>query len=96
LASMLNAGLLFRGLRRRGVYHPAAGWGAFGARLFAALAVLTAVLWFGMGSEASWLEQGSTTRVLRLSAIVAAGIGAYFAMLYATGFRLKDFRRRAA
>ncbi|HJV25685.1 MAG TPA: murein biosynthesis integral membrane protein MurJ [Aromatoleum sp.] len=96
LASMLNASLLFRGLRRRGVYHPMAGWGAFGARLFAALAVLAGVLWFGMGNEASWLEQGSAARVLRLSAIVVAGIGAYFATLYATGFRLKDFRRRAA
>ncbi len=33
LASCLNAGLLWRGLRQRGVYQPQAGWGVFMLKL---------------------------------------------------------------
>lgn len=58
--------------------------------------MLAAVLWFAMGSEAHWLEQRGLPRVLRLAAVVAAGILAYFATLFALGFRLGDFRRRGA
>ena len=96
LASCLNAGLLYRGLRSRGAYRPQPGWRAFLAKLLAALAVLGLVLWFAMGTEASWLAEHGLARVLRLSAVVAAGIAAYFGSLFALGFRLADFRRRGA
>jgi putative peptidoglycan lipid II flippase len=95
LASLLNAGLLYRGLRARGVYRPQAGWSGFALRIAGALAVLGVVLWFGMGAEASWLEQEALARAIRLSALVGAGIAAYFLTLFALGFRLRDFRRRA-
>jgi len=96
LASLLNAGLLYRGLRAREVYRPQPGWRGFVARLAVALAVLGAVLWFGMGDTASWLAQDSLSRALRLAMLVAAGATAYFATLFALGFRLRDLRRRAA
>jgi putative peptidoglycan lipid II flippase len=96
LASCLNAALLYRGLRARGAYHPQPGWRPFLAKLLAALAVLALVLWFGMGSEAGWLEEPGLARVLRLAVVVVAGMVAYFASLFALGFRLKDFRRRGA
>jgi len=96
LASMLNAGLLFRGLRARGVYRPQPGWTGFTLRLLVALTVLGTVLWFGMGREASWLEHDGLARALRLAVLVAGGALAYFATLFALGFRPRDFRRRAA
>ncbi|MCC4116835.1 murein biosynthesis integral membrane protein MurJ [Aromatoleum toluclasticum] len=96
LASLLNAALLYRGLRRRGVYLPLPRWGLFALRLLAALAALGAVLWFGMGEETWWYAQPATMRVLRLSAVVLAGIAAYFLTLFALGIRVRDFRRRAA
>ena len=96
LASLLNAGLLYRGLRARAVYRPQPGWRGFLLRLLVALVVLGAVLWFGRGNAASWLAQDSLARALRLAALVAAGGTAYFATLFALGFRLRDFRRRAA
>ena len=96
LASCLNAGLLYRGLRSRGAYRPQPGWSAFLAKLLGALTVLGLVLWFAMGTEASWLDQHGLDRVLRLSAVVAGGIVAYFGSLFALGFRLQDFRRRGA
>ncbi|NMF97261.1 murein biosynthesis integral membrane protein MurJ [Aromatoleum toluolicum] len=96
LASLLNAALLYRGLRRRGVYRPQPRWGIFTLRLLVALAVLGVVLWFGMGDEPWWYAQHATTRVLRLSAVVLGGVAAYFLTLFALGIRLRDFRRRAA
>ncbi|MBC9071579.1 murein biosynthesis integral membrane protein MurJ [Thauera sp. CAU 1555] len=96
LASCLNAALLYRGLRRRGVYQPQAGWTRFLVRLLVALAVMGIVLWFAAGADQLWVEQGGFARILHLAGVVAAGAIAYFATLFALGFRLKDFRRRAA
>jgi putative peptidoglycan lipid II flippase len=94
LASCLNAGMLYRGLRQRGIFLPAPGWAGFAVRIAIALGALGAVLFFATGSEAAWLSMAGAERILRLSLIVVAGIGAYFATLFLLGFRLADFRRR--
>ena len=94
LASCLNAALLYRGLRKRNVYLPQAGWGKFALKLLAALAVMGGVLWFASGPAALWTEIGGLERAGRLALVVGAGALAYFATLFALGFRLRDFRRR--
>ncbi len=96
LAACLNALLLYRGLRQRQIYTPQTGWPAFYARLLAALAIMSIVLWFAAGAERQWLAYGALERVLRLSGVILFGAAAYFATLWALGFRLRDFRRRAA
>jgi len=96
VASCLNAGLLFRGLRRRGDYLPRPGWRGFAWKLGVALIMLGLTLWFGMGEEADWLAASTATRILRLAALVGAGALAYFATLWLLGFRPRDFRRRGA
>ncbi|MDR2207808.1 MAG: murein biosynthesis integral membrane protein MurJ [Azoarcus sp.] len=95
LAACLNASLLYVGLRRRKVYVPQPGWGRFAFRLFAALAVMGAVLWFVTGTTETWLAPGGASRVLHLSGIVVAGAVSYFGALFALGLRPRDFRRRA-
>jgi len=95
LASCLNAGLLYRGLRRNGSYRPLAGWWGFFLRLLLALAVMAVVLWLLMGSEAAWLAMDTTTRLWRLLLLCVAGAGSYFLTLGLLGFRPRDFRRRA-
>jgi len=95
LASLGNALFLYRALRVRGVYHPAAGWVGFSLKLLAALAVLTVTIFLTMGEARWWLEAQGAARVLRLSGVVAAGACAYFAVLWLCGFRLADFRRRS-
>ncbi|MEZ5614038.1 MAG: murein biosynthesis integral membrane protein MurJ [Rhodocyclaceae bacterium] len=94
LAACLNAALLWHGLRRRGDYVPQPGWGPFGLKLAAALAVMGTMLWFGMGSEASWIGAPPLDRVVRLAALVAGGGAAYFATLWLLGFRPKDFTKK--
>jgi putative peptidoglycan lipid II flippase len=94
LASCVNAGLLWRGLRQRGAYLPLAGWGTFMLKLAAALGVLGAVLWYFAGTDADWLVMGNGQRLLKLSLVVSGGALSYFATLALLGFRLQDFQRR--
>ena len=96
LASCLNAAMLYRGLRRGNVYVPQPGWTAFGAKLAAALLAMAAVLWFAAGPADVWLHGAATARALRLAVVIGLGMLAYFGMLAVLGFRLRDFRRRAA
>ena len=94
LAACLNAALLWRGLRRRGDHVPQPGWHLFGLKLTAALVVMGATLWFGMGQQANWIGAPPLARMLRLSALVAGGGAAYFSTLWLLGFRLKDFTKK--
>ncbi|MBQ7625819.1 MAG: murein biosynthesis integral membrane protein MurJ [Rhodocyclaceae bacterium] len=93
LASLLNASLLARGLLRRGDYTPQTGWRVFLLRIALALLALAAVLVWGAGDTDAWLAAATRQRVLHLCWLVPAGIGVYFAALFALGFRLRDFRR---
>jgi putative peptidoglycan lipid II flippase len=95
LAACLNALLLYRGLRRQRIYTPQPGWGKFLAKLACALMAMSLVLFFGMGNTQDWLQYALFTRLLHLSILVLASAGVYFATLWAFGFRLADFRRRA-
>jgi putative peptidoglycan lipid II flippase len=95
LASCLNAALLFRGLRRRQAYVPAAGWLGYALRLLAALTALATCLLWGMGSESAWLDMATTEKLWRLAALIAGGVASYFGALWLLGFRPADFRRRS-
>jgi len=90
-----NSAILFHYLRKRGIYRPEPDWAKFFVKLGIALLVLGLVLWFGMGTEQSWLTRSGWSRILHLSALVAGGVVVYFAVLAALGFRLRDFSKRA-
>ena len=96
LGSCLNSGILFYLLRKRGIYQPEPGWGKFLAKLGAAMLGLGVTLWFGMGSEQSWLTSSGWMRIGRLSMLVVAGSVVYFAILGLLGFRLKNFSKHGA
>jgi putative peptidoglycan lipid II flippase len=96
LGACLNAGLLFWLLRRRAIYAPQPGWLRFVVKLTLAVAVMAAVLKVATGNAAVWLAAGASDRVVWLMCIIAIGAAAYFATLWATGFRLRDFSQRAA
>jgi putative peptidoglycan lipid II flippase len=93
LAACFNAALLYRGLRRHGIYAPQPGWRTFFIKLALALAVMGAALWFAGGGEAgAWMEWRFGERLWRLALIVGCGAGTYFTTLRLLGFRLEDFR----
>lgn len=96
LGACFNSVILFYFLRKRGIYQPEPGWGKFFLKLCIALLALALTLWFGMGSEQHWLTSHGWTRIVHLTWLVALGVVVYFAVLFALGFRLKDFSKRGA
>ncbi|MEN3112244.1 murein biosynthesis integral membrane protein MurJ [Uliginosibacterium paludis] len=94
-AASLNATLLYRGLRKRQAFIPQTGWFGFLGKLGVALIVMGLVLHFTMGAQQAWLDNGTAWRVIRLSIVMSAGGVAYFATLFALGFRPRDFKRLA-
>jgi putative peptidoglycan lipid II flippase len=96
LAACLNSAILFYFLRKRGIYQPEPGWLKFMLKLVTAVAALAISLWFGMGSEAHWLEAQGWARILHLTLLVVGGAVVYFVVLFALGFRPRDFYKRGA
>jgi len=96
LGATLNALMLLRGLRQRGVYQPQPGWMSFSLKLLIAVMVMAAVLWALMGAPAAWFAASGLYRVLWLMLLVVAGSAVYFLTLFTLGFRLNDFSRRAS
>jgi len=94
LGACLNALALLLGLRRRGVYRPGAGWAVFALRLLPALAALAALLIYA-DQRIDWigLQAHAWRRVACLAGVLAASGLVYFSMLFAFGFRPRDFRR---
>ena len=96
IGALVNAGLLYRQLRRRGIYTPAAGWIEFVSKLTLALFVFALVLLALAGPASYWLTAGVWTKIGRLAGVLAAGAVVYFGALWLLGFRLRDFSRADA
>ncbi|MFP5392653.1 MAG: murein biosynthesis integral membrane protein MurJ [Gammaproteobacteria bacterium] len=90
----VNASLLYAGLRRRGIYTPQPGFWAFFVRLLVAVAVLGGVC-YALSTQFDWaaLQAHAFVRAGILLGIIIAGAVAYFAVLFALGFKLADFKR---
>jgi len=95
LGACLNSAILFHYLRKHDIYQPEPGWAKFFVKITIAMLALALTLWFGMGTEQSWLTGSSWSRILRLSVLVAEGVVIYFSVLGLLGFRPKDFSKRA-
>jgi putative peptidoglycan lipid II flippase len=94
VGATVNTVLLWRGLRRAGVYHPAPDWPSVLLRIVAANLLMAAVLWWLEGDLASWIAARPLHRVARLTALIGAGAAAYFGALFALGLRQDHFRTR--
>jgi len=92
IAAAYNAAALYRGLRRIGVYRPAAGWGALGAKVLVAnLAMAAAIAWLA-GPLQAWLDASWDARALKLAVCVGLGLAVYVAALLAMGVRPAHLR----
>jgi putative peptidoglycan lipid II flippase len=94
VAALLNAYLLYRGLRQQGVARHGKGWTMLLARTAAANAVMTAVLIALQRPLSWWLESGILARVAWLATVILLGVAAYFVVLFVLGMRTRDFRLR--
>jgi putative peptidoglycan lipid II flippase len=92
VAAAVNTVLLWRGLRREGVYRPTPGWWPFLLRiLLANLAMALLLVWLA-GDLDGWLQAAPFARAMRLATAIAAGAGCYFLVLYLVGLRPHHLR----
>jgi putative peptidoglycan lipid II flippase len=89
----LNAGLLYRGLRKDNHYRPAKGWKIYLARIIFANVSMLAVLLFMLTLFSAWSDFSATQRVMNISFICGSGFIIYISVLFLTGFRLKDIKK---
>ena len=90
LSSFLNAVLLYRILRRDGVYRPRSGWGGLCTRVVVANGVMAALLYWGTSDLSAWFGWNGLERVGQLTLWVGLGAVAYFAVLWLSGVRFKS------
>ena len=94
LGACLNALALYVGLRRKKIYQPAPGWGAFLLRQTCALLVMAVPLWMA-ATQIDWVALQPTPwlRVLWLLGVLTLAGVSYLLTLLGLGMRLKHFRR---
>ncbi len=92
IAAFVNAILLFLSLRKTGIIDRQAGWIAYLLRLLIATAVMTVVLWWGVGSLDFWLQATIMQRITQLTLWVFIGLGSFLLAALATGIRPSHFR----
>lgn len=92
LASYLNLWLLWRWLRRDGIYQPLPGWGRYTVRLLASCAAMTGAVLLGLHWAPDFTVVGLWQRVGWLIALVATGVVVYAGTMVAMGFRPRELR----
>jgi putative peptidoglycan lipid II flippase len=92
LSAFINAGLLYRGLRKQGVYQPLHGWGIYGLRLLLANGVMMGVLVGSLSMVSDWSGLVMWERTANLLIICALGLTAYVFTLLIVGVRPRHFR----
>lgn len=91
-AACLNAGLLWRGLRRDGVYRFMPGFFASLARILAAAGLMGALLAFLMGDLSTWVAMEWWQRALQMAWLCGLGFAVYLGSLFVLGARPHQFR----
>jgi putative peptidoglycan lipid II flippase len=95
VAALINAGLLYRGLRKRGVYTPAAGWMSFLIKVVIA-ALLMAIVIGVIALELDWsgLQAQPVVRIVWLGVILLIAAAVYFGSLRLMGVKLKALMKK--
>lgn len=87
IAALLNATLLYRGLRRAGVMHHARGWRALLLQVLLANVTMWVILRSLQRPIDWWLEASLAVQASWLALSVVAGAGTYFLVLVVLGLR---------
>ncbi|MGH8115785.1 MAG: murein biosynthesis integral membrane protein MurJ [Rhodanobacteraceae bacterium] len=94
VSNYLQFALLWRYLKRAGVYRRQPGWARHWLRIGVASAALVIVvgvaLWFWPWQQ--WTHERVIMRLWKLAVVVCAGGAAYVGVLYGMGFRMRDLR----
>ncbi len=86
-AALLNASLLYRGLKEAGVHRPRAGWGRFVLQALAANLLMAVFLLTLRGDAGEWTQAAALERALRLAWLIGGGAAVYAVTLLGLGVR---------
>jgi len=89
LSAFLNAFLLFRILRRDGVYTPGSDWSRLLLQVLVANLVMAAILWWGAGDLQAWFAWSGWQRAVQLLFWISIGVAAYFTTLLLLGVKFR-------
>lgn len=89
LSAFLNAGLLYLGLKKAGIYTPQKGWSKLFFQTILAASIMGGGVFMLAGELSFWITATAIERVIRLSWIIPIGVVSYFAILWITGVRFK-------
>lgn len=89
LSAFINAALLYRILRREGVYIPEAGWSKLLLQIGLANGVMAALLWWGASDMTAWFAWSGGERARQLLLWVGLGALAYLLTLLLVGVKFR-------
>ncbi|WP_456379300.1 murein biosynthesis integral membrane protein MurJ [Thiolapillus sp.] len=92
LSAVVNAALLFRGLRKIGIYHPGKEWPWLWLKVTLASLGMAGVILWGMPELGEWAGVGVGTRAIWLGMWIGIGALAYLLLLLLFGIRPQHFR----
>jgi len=93
-SALVNAGLLFRGLIKSGVYRMSSGWAAYASRVAGATVVMGIAVYALRLHFGDWTEMSLSHRAAALAVSVLAGILVYLVCCYITGLRFSSLGLR--
>jgi putative peptidoglycan lipid II flippase len=96
ISAVLNAWLLYRGLRRDGVITHSSGWRLLLMQVVAAIFVMALCLVYMARPLDWWITANILNRSIWLVVSVVAGVAVYFAVLLVLGLRPANLRLRSA
>jgi putative peptidoglycan lipid II flippase len=96
VAAYINAGLLYRMLRRQEAYRPEPGWGRVLLAVGFGCTAMVAVLLWQSAEPAQWAQWGATARSSRLVYLIALGAAVFAVATLAGGLRLHHLEKGAS
>lgn len=92
LSALVNSALLYRGLRRDGIFRPSAAWKKLLPQIGLGTVAMAAFLWWISGDWEAWSGWSATHRAAWLGVSVVGGIAVYFATMWVAGARPRDLK----
>lgn len=95
-SAMLNAWLLYKGLVKRGMFQPLAGWSKFLGQILFANMMMVSLLYYGPPTMKIWLGWQWHIQVGHLVFWIVSAITLYFICLWISGMRFQEWIQTAS
>jgi putative peptidoglycan lipid II flippase len=92
LSALINSTLLYRGLRREGIYRPSPAWRKLLPQVVLSSLAMAAFLWWISGDWSDWTGWSAARRAAWLGLSVVGGAVVYFGVLALSGTRPRDLK----